>query len=212
MKKFSIREAYRQSWALWKRHWKLMVATSAVFIALNWLIPDEDGRGNSLWMVGLIAAIINLILYIGWLKLLFKVHDHVHAEFKEILQHTSLFWKVVGVSILFGIMVILGLFLLIIPGIYFYLKYQFAMFAVVDRPKIRIKEAFQESARMTEGVKWKLLGFGIINILVIIVGAVTMVGELLTLPLATLSIIYVYRHLHAKKEAGEGQALHSSTA
>jgi hypothetical protein len=212
MEKFSIRDAYRKSWGLWKTHWKLMVSTTAVFIVLNWLIPDENKGGNSLWLVGLIAAVINLILYLGWIKMLFKVYDHVPTRFVEIFQHAALFWKVVGVSILFGLMVVLGFILLIIPGVYFYLKYQFALFAVIDRPKIHIKEAFQESARLTEGVKWKLLGFGFINVLVIVLGAVTVIGELLTLPLATLAVIYVYRHLHAKKEAKDGHSLHASTA
>jgi len=64
-------------------------------------------------------------------------------------------------SILYGLMVIVGLIFLIVPGIYLAIKHQFYTYLIVDKGMGPI-EAIKESGRITKGALWNLLGFVII--------------------------------------------------
>ena len=90
---------------------------------------------------------------------------------------------------------------MIIPGIIFGLKFSFAQFITVDTGAKPV-DAMKESSAITKGIKWKLLGFYVVIGLVNIVGAlVLMVGLLVSIPVSTFAMIYVYREL-SKAKAG----------
>jgi uncharacterized membrane protein len=92
-------------------------------------------------------------------------------------------------------MVIGGLILFIIPGVYWGLKYQFATYLVVDK-KMEIARAFEESARIVTGHEWDLLSYWLIMFLLNLVGLLFFtVGIVITLPVTLIGYSYLYRQL-----------------
>ena len=88
-----------------------------------------------------------------------------------------------------------------IPGIIWSIKYQFAPFLIVDR-NVRIKEAFQESAGITSGVKWELFLFFLMVVGINLLGLMAFaVGLLVTLPATMIAYTFVYRKLLERKES-----------
>jgi len=73
----------------------------------------------------------------------------------------------------------------------------FVMFIVIDRGLGPV-EAMKESARLTRGYKWQLLGFVLVLALINFVGALALlVGLFVTIPVTSLAFVQAYRALSA---------------
>ena len=103
-------------------------------------------------------------------------------------------------------MVLVGLLLMIVPGIYWSLKYTFVPYLVIDK-KAGVGEALRISGQMTEGIKWKLLVFLMITMLFNLGGVMLFfVGVLITAPITYLAIAALYVALVERVEKGEDEA------
>ena len=79
------------------------------------------------------------------------------------------YWNAVLANILVSGIVVIGFFLLIIPGIIFACKLAFTPYLIVDR-KMEVIEAIKESWRMTNGHAWTIFFIGLLSIVIIIGG------------------------------------------
>jgi len=166
--------------------------------------PMKWVRGLHLFFlaVSLILWVIQLIMDIGFHKIFLLLHDGQDARVEDLFLHYKLFWKYLGTSILLALAIMVGLVLLIVPGVYWGLKYSFALLLVVDKEMSPL-EAFRESAKITEGIKWKLLGLVVLIALINILGVIAFgVGLLVTIPLTAFAFVFVYRRL-SHETAGE---------
>jgi uncharacterized membrane protein len=97
--------------------------------------------------------------------------------------------------ILYGLAILIGLILLIVPGVYLAIKYQFVPYLIVDKGMDPI-EAFTESAKMTNGQKWNLFLLILLYILILFVGLLALgVGLLVAAPIVMIAQAYVYKKL-----------------
>ncbi|MGI6213753.1 MAG: DUF975 family protein [Christensenellales bacterium] len=53
----------------------------------------------------------------------------------------------------YSILIFVGFIFLIVPGIYFALKYALLPYVLIDRPELSISETFEEAARLSKGYK-----------------------------------------------------------
>jgi hypothetical protein len=85
----------------------------------------------------------------------------------------------------------------IVSAVYLGLRYSMARYAVVDGAGII--ESVRQSAKLTRGAKWNLVGFIAALILLNIVGAIALlVGLLVTIPITMLATAHVYLKLKAR--------------
>lgn len=111
--------------------------------------------------------------------------------------------RAIGASILFGLMVCLGLILLIVPGIYLALRYGQFLTAIVDRD-LGILEAFDYSSSITANNRLLLFGLGLLSILIVLVGFVACgVGLIFTIPVAELGLFVAYRWMQYGRRAAQ---------
>jgi uncharacterized membrane protein len=90
-----------------------------------------------------------------------------------------------------------GLLLLVVPGVIWAIKYQFAMTLVVDK-KMGFNEALKTSGRITKGHKGWLFGLTILIGLMQLATIFTLfIGLIATVPLAYIIYIVVYRYLES---------------
>ena len=96
-------------------------------------------------------------------------------------------------QILYGLMVVLGLLLLIFPGIYLALRYSQYLNAIVDKD-MGIMDAFGYSARLTENNKLNIFVIFLFSIGILIAGCIALiVGLLFAYPMIGVMWIVAYR-------------------
>ena len=76
-------------------------------------------------------------------------------EIKDMFEAFRNYWNAALANLLVSVIVIIGLVLLILPGIIFACKLAFTPYLVVDR-KMEVIEAVKTSWRMTGGYSWKV--------------------------------------------------------
>ena len=199
MKTISIKQAFKDGWGFFKVNKKALIASTFVLMVAG---AFQKTPNKIFWEAGASSALIfvaiwvvNLILQIGWIKMLLNLIDEEVTSVRELIQHSGLFWKYAGTYILLALLVGVGLILFIVPGLYWALKYGFAPIIIVDE-HMTIREAFKKSSKITLGVKWKLLGLLIVMIFSNILGAlVIFVGLFVSIPVSMLAYLSVYRKL-----------------
>ncbi len=98
-------------------------------------------------------------------------------------------------TILYGLSVIGGAILIIIPGIMFAVMMHFYKFSSVEKDISPIK-AIKESIRITKGYRWKIFWFSLLSGLIAIAGFLCLfIGILFALPLIMIADALIYKKL-----------------
>ena len=200
MSSFSISESIEFGWKTVKVHsalvFKVVLTLLAVQVAYS--IVTKVLAGTALgFTAGAVLFVMSVVFGVGATLISLKLAKGEHAVYADIVPPARLIWWYVCASILAGLIVVLGLILLIIPGIYFVLRYSMVRFAILEGAGIT--ESLGKSAKMTEGVKWHLLGFFAVMILLNIAGAlVFLVGLLVSIPVSTIAYAHVYTKLRSR--------------
>ncbi len=188
-----------------KRPWFFVGATVVVLIVYTiagGIISGIDaaltGSPKDPSVVGsLLNLAVSTLVNMGVTSFYLKAHDHPDTVELSALWHPQPFWKFLGATLLTGLAIVVGLILLIVPGIILMLMFMFVMFIVIDRGLGPV-EAMKESARITRGYKWQLLGFVVVLALINLVGMLALVvGLLVSVPVTSLAFAHAYRALTA---------------
>ena len=98
------------------------------------------------------------------------------------------------VVFLYGLLISVGLAFFVVPGIYFLIKYVFAIKVLVDK-ECSVLQAFSQSAKITKGFMWHLLFFMVLTSLLSNILSYTVVGAIFAYIPFTLAWIYAYKKL-----------------
>ncbi len=209
-KLFSIPEALKFGWETTKKNFWFLAAIILIPQVISWLVSFSTGslytQSDSFsrflgfvitiagWVIGLEISFAQIVIFL-------KFIDKKKPQIAELFSYfeTATLARFFIITLLYGVMVALGLVLFIIPGIYLGIKYFFAVYIYVDK-KTGIMESFKKSGKITQGAKWQLFGFGLLSLLIIAGGAlVFLVGLLVAIPVVYLAQIHVYRKLSVSK-------------
>ena len=210
---FSIKESVKYGWAKTKENMELVLFATLLILAVGSLSGkmDSNYKGFDFSLLGLIATIFLIIVRIGYNKIFLRIYDGETPKFSEIFKEYRIFWRYLGVSILYPLAILGGLILLIIPGIIWAVRFSFSPLIVVDT-KIGPVAAMKESYAITKGSFWKLVLFWISVALLNILGFILFgIGLIISVPVTTFATIYTYRLLSQKK-AALAQTLSPQTA
>ena len=211
-KDFNIEDALQYGWNIMKANIWLFVGVLIVAWAIAWVphiiasLLQEESMGLS-FLFRIVGWAADIIVSIGLITIALKFLDEKEPKFEDLFSFKPFFWKYLGASLLTGLVVWAGFMLLIVPGIYWALKFQFFGYFVVEQGSDPV-EAMRKSSRITKSVKWKLLGFGIVIALINIVGAMCLVvGLFVTVPTTLLAYSSVYRKLLSQTESAQASAV-----
>lgn len=203
MQQLSIGEALRFGWNTFtKRPWffiGLYVCVFIVYSILSWVTdPEQHRNGFVPFLASIGAFVLGVFIEMLMINILLKSHDNVETvQFSDAWSKLP-FWYYAGAKILVAIVVIIGMVLLIVPGIIAALVLFFSNYLVVDKNLGPI-ETMKESARITKGHRWWLLLFILVIAGLNILGALALfVGLLVTVPVSMLAVVHVYRTLEHK--------------
>jgi uncharacterized membrane protein len=147
--------------------------------------------------LGLLTYIANQILAMGYVHLNLDAVRGKKLEYKTLLSDVDVkkTFRVLGASILYVVLGILGLFLFISPGLYFATKYFWAHYFIVDK-NVGIREAFKLSAQASKGIKLKTLGLMITLIMLNFIGMLVLfIGLIPTGIMSALAIADAYNDI-----------------
>lgn len=198
---FTIGDAIRFGWQTLKQNFWFFVLVLIIAGLVSRgpaILVNKDTAAVPAGLIGLVAIILELLVNLGLNKIALMFHDGTKPTWKELFLQYPLLLKYLGASVLYGLMVMVGLVLLVVPGVYIAIKYAFFGFVMVDK-KTGVMDSLKASAKLTNGVKWELFGFGIVMCILNIMGALAlMIGLFITIPISLMASVYVYRKLESR--------------
>jgi len=197
-KPFYIGQSLSWGWETFKAN----VGYLILIVLIVWLasavfsIPSSfSGRSAPLLIFNVLSFIVGIFVSIALIKISLRFLDNGGNDFNDLVMGYPYFLNMLVGSILYGLLVLAGFILLIVPGIYWALKYQFYGFLIVDQ-NMQPVDAIKRSGHMTQGSKWHLLGFWLAAFGVNLLGAIACgIGLFVTFPLTYLAHAHIYRSL-----------------
>lgn len=141
-----------------------------------------------------IVYVFGVFVWVLPAKMLLRFHDNGPEQFSLGLFLNQfdfgMIIKLLLAAALFNIILGIGFIMLIIPGIYFAVKFIFAFFTILDT-NCGIIEGFKKSYTMTAHNFWRVLA------LIIVAGI--LLNLIITIPISVLMMIDAYRQLNPQK-------------
>lgn len=152
--KFMISEVFGTSWKHTKSQIWVLVGLFIGFSILSMIVTlfgmPAQGSIVGRVIVQIVSLLISCIFMLGYVKNIFQALDGEEPQFSAYGQQSRKIITYLIANILFSIAVCIGTVLLIIPGIYLYLRLQFFTAFIVEE-NCGIIESLQKSWNMTQG-------------------------------------------------------------
>jgi uncharacterized membrane protein len=185
-------KAISYGWASVKKDFWYFVGLSFVSTVIG-SIGSSDRKRNDGW--DLLGFLLSAWMTCGYTKLALSYERGQKLPFGELFTQWKYYWRVLGATFLLGLIVGIGFVLLIVPGIYLALRFQFTVQLIIDKD-LGIMEAMRQSTKLTEGKKMALFGFDLTMFGVILLGAICLgVGIFVSMPVVWLASVFMYRRL-----------------
>jgi uncharacterized membrane protein len=190
---FSIQEVLRSGYQLTKTHFFSLAGIMIVLFVFQAIVTIAVDERPFLQLLAQVFIMPGFSL--ATLSVFFRVSDGQKPEFTHLSERFHHYLNFIVVNILYGFAVLLGLILLIVPGIYLSIRLLFAQTIVAEKNLDPI-EALRLSGELTKGRIWKLLGLNLVVSLVNICGLLLLgVGLLFTVPMTGIAMLLVYKKL-----------------
>ncbi len=208
-KYFNFSDVLGYGWRVMKSNFWFVVGVGLTFFIITYLPTILRAVVERLYLptviriplslsLTLVGWVIGIILSIGLIKISLSFCDEQRPEFVTLFDARGCFWRYVGAAILYGLIVLTGFILLIVPGIIWAVKFGLCFYFVVDKGLGPI-EALKASSRTTMGVKWQLFGFAVICGLITLLGLLCLiVGIFAAYPTVIIAKVLLYRQLSAQ--------------
>ncbi len=201
MNQIAVGECIRFGWNTFKKRPFMIIGVFVIAMIVSGVSSSllDPGEGAPITattiLMGLASLGVGLLVEIGLVTFSIRTHDSVETvRVQDLWNPKPFLWYLIS-QILVGISVVVGLVLLIVPGVFLALSFIFSSYLIVDKGRGPI-EAIKESWNMTKGHKWRLLllimtviGLNILGLLALLVGL------LVTIPVSMLAIVHAYRAL-----------------
>jgi hypothetical protein len=196
----SIRQAFNFAWPIFKRRFGLFTAVLltifGAWVALEIVVITGQRFGILLWTVMHVAFLIFVAgVEVGFLQICLALYDGGEPTFADTFTHLALGPKFLAGQMLYLLMVVIGLLLLVIPGVYLSIRYALFGFCIASG-ETNLVRSFQQSAILSMGTKTYLLWILAVLLVLNALGASLLgLGLFITVPLSVLMMTKIYRQL-----------------
>ena len=185
MKKIHIRESLKVGWEVFlRRPWFLLGLSLAVIFLFV-----------SVTMHSYALTALAYIIYGGYLGVMIRHDNQQPVVFDDLFSIDNRWISFAFLGVIKYTLIIIGLLLFVVPGVYLTIRWMFAELLVIDQG-MRPIQALKMSGEMTKGNMWKLFLFGIVVSVMIVIGFLLLgVGALVASVVVTLSMMKLYQEL-----------------
>ena len=193
---FSKSDLIKKGWGATKANKVILLEVLLIFIAVSIVTSFiENNVGALRPLVGIISTVIDTVLEIGIFKIALDIANGKTPNIKDLYMNYNRFLEFFITSLAVGIMIVVGFILLIIPGIYLGVKFQFTPYIVVDK-NLAYSKAWSLSSQMVKGRWMSIFLFDLTLLGLNILGALALgIGLFLTIPTSLLATVYLYKKL-----------------
>lgn len=192
---------FSRGWAIFKEFaWGYILFTLVIGVigtALSQL-PSPLGvraMGEGFGGGNLIFNIISPALGAGFYFVSFQIARNRSKNFGDFFNGFKKFLPIFLTYLISLILISIGLFVLILPGIYLAVSYMFAQLFVIDK-NMNFWSAMETSRKLITKRWFSFLGLGILMSLLVLAGLLLLgVGVLVTAPLATCVLAAAYEDI-----------------
>ena len=194
-----LSEAVRFGWKTVQHSFVYILLTVCVaaFVPsiIRWGGEHVFHRGGQLFLIKVVAALVSATFGLGLAKIYLRFCDGEKPIFENLFDGLTRAHIWIGAMFIAGVAIVMGLVLLIVPGIIISLRLWFVGFVLVDERTGPI-DAIQRSWDITRGHTMNLLLLFIVLLGVNILGLCCLgVGLLISVPISGIAMAYVYRDL-----------------
>jgi hypothetical protein len=189
--KLDLMSCYVRSWALLKANfWPLVGVSFLVGLVFSAFLGVEK---QGLYFIG---ALFNAVIGAGlFYYFVLKIRGQPAKVADAFAGFTRAFLNLVVIGVIVSVFVTIGIFCLIIPGIYLLVAYFFAKYIAVDK-KLGFWEAMETSRRVVTRNWWQVFGLLLMAIPVMIAGALCLgVGIFVAAPVVAGAFAYAYEDM-----------------
>ena len=202
-----FRKALRFTWNVIKANPETAILTVIIFFAVD--LATSVPRNAAIYRWGsnpattilalLLGAIFLAVVGAGLSKIALAFAFYGKARIIDFRASFNQYLKYFVGSLIYALIILLGLVLFIIPGITIAITFQFYGFFIL-RYDLGLIESFKQSAILTKGHKLNLLGFNIVVFLFALLGTLPFgLGIYITVPISFVALAYVYDILIKEK-------------
>jgi len=206
---FSFKEAVKTGWDIVKKNFLFFLMAMIILGLLSSLgniIPGDlvknyPSLGFAKFALAIVGAFFSILINMGIIKAIFMLLDGQSPKPKDLFLLSDRVINMFLASLLYGLIVLGGFILLIVPGIIWCLKFSQYKYFIVEKNAGPV-EALKLSAQATAGAKWKLFLFSFVCLGINIVGLLCLgIGLLFTAPLTMVAMAFIYRKLRDQMAA-----------
>lgn len=158
--------------------WKILIIALGISLASTCVLSILFNKMDADFLDSLLG-ILMMPLGIGTTAFFISLIENENFEAKDLFKYYHDFVKIIGVTVLMGLIVMLGYICFIIPGIILTLSYSLVPLILIKKPELGIVETLKYSREKMQGHKldtfvlglsfigWAILGtltFGILYI------------------------------------------------
>jgi hypothetical protein len=202
----SIRQAFNFTWPIFKKRFGLFTAVLltifGAWVALEIVVIAGQRFGILLWAVAHLAFLVFVAgVEVGFLRICLALCDGREPTYAHTFTHLALGPKFLAGQILYMLPTVIGLLLLVVPGVYFSVRYALFGFCMAAG-ETNLVRSFQQSAILSVGTKMYLLWILVALLTLNVVGACLLgLGLFITVPLSVLMMTAFYRQLSTRWRA-----------
>lgn len=203
--KFQLSEVVGTSWKavksqIWVLVGLLVAYTIIAGIIQTFIMPSQPQAAPvftpRLGIGWLISLVISGLFMLGYLKNLFQTLDGQEPQFSAYGQQARKLLTYILSYFLFMLIVVIGLVLFIIPGIYLALRLQFFIAFIVEE-NAGIVESLKMSWAITKGNTGKLFLLALLMFAILLLGVIVLIiGIFVAAPLVYMMYCYTFRKLY----------------
>jgi GYF domain 2 len=150
-----------------------------------------------------VQQVISIFLQLGMIRVGLALVSEKEISIGMLFGEGGKLLRAIGASILFGLAMVIGLVLLIVPGIYIAMRYGQFMNAIVERD-LGIIEAFSYSESLTTNNRLNLFLLALLGILIVLVGLIPCgLGLIIAGPVVWLAGLVAYRWMQYGPDAAK---------
>ncbi|MFC3415606.1 DUF2189 domain-containing protein [Algoriphagus hitonicola] len=187
---FDIDKALRRGWELFKTQPAILIVYTIVVVGFSAAASLFLGDFSSIF-----SLFVGPALTAGYYLLANRISRNDSVEFMDSFEGFKFWFPVVVVSLVTGLLTILGAILLILPGIYLGVAYTFAMPMVIFGG-YEFWMAMELSRKLITKIWWRFFLFLLLLLVINLVGALfLLVGLLVTIPTSYMILYAAFEEL-----------------
>jgi uncharacterized membrane protein len=195
MKELEVGAVLSHAWELFKKNpWMLIGVLLITFIVstISSSLFAPRGEGG---LLSIVDFFVQILISLSLMSFFLKAYENVEQVKIMDAWNPNQYLAYLGISLLLGIIMVVGYILLIVPGVIATVMFLAAPYLVVDK-KMGPIEALKESKKLTEGKRMQLFYFVLAILGINLLGTLALgIGLFVSIPVSMLAMVHVYHTL-----------------